>query len=150
MREQTTWNPMSHADYDVLKGKDVFSNDGQSVGSIVEILHPAEAMPAARGRHFFLLSPGRTKEWFGGIDQVYLPDSRHQRRRGKPGVAEPYRRPGQAARPGLDEAAGRTAKLPPRVIAAISHPVKARSRLIRERAALCPPISTLEPDGSYS
>ena len=75
MREQTTWNPMSHADYDVLKGKDVFSNDGQSVGSIVEILHPAEAMPAARGRHFFLLNPGRTKEWFGGIDQVYLPES---------------------------------------------------------------------------
>jgi len=32
-------------------------------------------MPAARGRHYFLLDPGLLKDWFGGFDQVYLPES---------------------------------------------------------------------------
>src|SRR5688500_1402835 len=75
MSVTTTWNPMTHADYDTLKGKDVFSTDGEKVGSISEILHPNMDMPAARGRHFFLLDPGLMKDWFGGFDQVYLPES---------------------------------------------------------------------------
>lgn len=66
---------MAHADYDLLKGKDVFSADGDKVGSIAEILHPNMDMPAARGRHFFLLDPGLMKDWFGGFNQVYLPES---------------------------------------------------------------------------
>ena len=32
-------------------------------------------MPAARGQHFFLLDPGLMKDWFGGFNQVYLPES---------------------------------------------------------------------------
>lgn len=75
MSVTTTWNPMTHADYDVLKGKDVFSADGEKVGSITEVLHPNMDMPAARGRHFFLLDPGLMKDWFGGFNQVYLPES---------------------------------------------------------------------------
>ncbi len=75
MSVTTTWNPMTHSDYDVLKGKGVFSADGEKVGSISEILHPYMEMPAARGRHFFLLDPGLVKGWFGGFDQVYLPES---------------------------------------------------------------------------
>jgi hypothetical protein len=71
----TTWTPMTHSDYDVLKGKDVFSADGEKVGSISEILHPNTDMPAARGRHVFLLDPGLMKDWFGGFNQVYLPES---------------------------------------------------------------------------
>jgi hypothetical protein len=70
-----TWNPTTHDDYEVLRGKDVFSVDGEKVGSITEILHPTMEMPAARGHHFFLLSPGLMKDWFGGFDQVYLPES---------------------------------------------------------------------------
>ena len=70
-----TWNPTTPADYDTLKGKDVFSADGEKVGSIAEILHPNMDMPSARGRHFFLLDPGLMKEWFGGFSQVYLPES---------------------------------------------------------------------------
>jgi len=66
---------MTHADYDMLKGKDVFSADGEKVGAIKEILHPNMDMPAARGHHFFLLDPGLMKDWFGGFDQVYLPES---------------------------------------------------------------------------
>jgi hypothetical protein len=66
---------MTHSDYDVLKGKDVFSADGEKVGSISQILHPNMDMPAARGRHFFLLDPGLMKDWFGGFNQVYLPES---------------------------------------------------------------------------
>ena len=75
MSVTTTWNPMTHSDYDVLKGQDVFSADGEKVGSIAEILHPNMEMPAARGRHFFLLEPGLMKDWFGGFNQVYLPES---------------------------------------------------------------------------
>jgi hypothetical protein len=71
----TTWNPTTHADYDALKGKDVFSADGEKVGSISQIMHPNMDMPAARGRHFFLLDPGLMKDWFGGFNQVYLPES---------------------------------------------------------------------------
>ena len=74
MSVTTTWNPMTHSDYDLLKGKEVFSADGEKVGSISEILHPNMDMPAARGRHFFLLDPGLMKSWFGGFDQVYLPE----------------------------------------------------------------------------
>jgi hypothetical protein len=66
---------MTHSDYDTLKGKEVFSADGEKVGSIAEILHPNMEMPAARGRHFFLLDPGLMKDWFGGFNQVYLPES---------------------------------------------------------------------------
>ena len=75
MSVTTTWNPMTHGDYDVLKGKDVFSADGEKVGSVSQILHPNMDMPAARGRHFFLLDPGLMKDWFGGFNQVYLPES---------------------------------------------------------------------------
>ena len=75
MSVTTTWNPMTHSDYDVLKGKEVFSADGEKVGSISQILHPNMDMPAARSRHFFLLDPGLMKDWFGGFNQVYLPES---------------------------------------------------------------------------
>ena len=61
---------MTHADYDVLKGKDVFSANGEQVGSITEIFHPTTQMPAARGKHYFLLEPGLLKDWFGGVDKV--------------------------------------------------------------------------------
>ena len=75
MSVTTTWNPMTHTDYDLLKGQAVFSADGQDVGSIAGIFHPDMDMPAARGRHYFLLDPGLIKDWFGGFDQVYLPES---------------------------------------------------------------------------
>ena len=75
MSVTTTWTPTTHTDYDVLKGKDVFSADGEKVGSVSQILHPNMDMPAARGRHFFLLDPGLMKDWFGGFNQVYLPES---------------------------------------------------------------------------
>ena len=75
MSVTTTWNPMTHMDYDTLKGKEVFSASGESVGSIAAIFHPNMEMPAARGRHYFLLDPGLIKDWFQGFDQVYLPES---------------------------------------------------------------------------
>ena len=75
MSVTTTWNPMTHADYDLLQGREVYSADGQKVGTIAGILHPNADLPAARGRHYFLLDPGLIKDWFGGFDQVYLPES---------------------------------------------------------------------------
>jgi hypothetical protein len=66
---------MKLTDYDVLKGKAVYSADGQKVGSITNILRPALEMPAARGQHYFLLDPGLIKDWFQGFNQVYLPEA---------------------------------------------------------------------------
>lgn len=75
MSTTMTWNPLTHTDYDLLTGKAVISADGQKVGSITSVLHPNQEMPAARGRHYFLLDPGLIKDWFQGFDQVYLPES---------------------------------------------------------------------------
>ena len=69
------WHPLSHEDYGVIPGKAVFSRDGEKVGSIKEVWHPESEFPASRGRHYFLLYPGLLKEWFGGYDEVYLPES---------------------------------------------------------------------------
>ena len=75
MSVTTTWTPMTHGDYDLLKGTAVFSADGEKIGTINEILHPNQEMPAARGKHHFLLDPGLIKDWFGGFEQVYLPEA---------------------------------------------------------------------------
>jgi hypothetical protein len=71
----TTWNPMTHQDYDDLKGREVFSLDGAKVGTIKSIFHPNMDMPEAKGKHYFLLDPGLLKHWFGGLDNTYLPES---------------------------------------------------------------------------
>lgn len=75
MHTTTSWNPTSHTDYDILKGREVVSADGETVGSIAQILHPHLAMPEARGHHYFLLDPGPWKDWFGGLDKAYLPET---------------------------------------------------------------------------
>src|SRR4051812_41547701 len=70
-----TWNPMTHADYDTLQGKDVFSIDGDKVGTIRQVFHPNADIAVAKGRHVFLLDPGMFREWFGGMSDVYLPEA---------------------------------------------------------------------------
>ena len=71
----TRWVPSSHADYDVLTGKDAYSFDGEKVGTIKAVFHPEGDFATSRGRHYFLLDPGLLKEWFGGFGDVYLPES---------------------------------------------------------------------------
>jgi|SRR5680860_1382958 len=70
----TKFVPTSHADYDVLKGMDVFTRDGEKVGSFATVLHPNMDFEMARGRHYFLLDPGMMKDWFGGLDETYIPE----------------------------------------------------------------------------
>lgn len=69
------WNPTSHADYDALLDKDVYSADSEKVGTIKKVFHPEGDFATARGRHYFLLDPGLLKEWFGGFSEVYLPEA---------------------------------------------------------------------------
>jgi len=71
----TMWTPTTHADYDLLKGKDVYSRDGERVGTVKQVFHPEGDFAATRGRHYFLLDPGLLRDWFGGFDKVYLPES---------------------------------------------------------------------------
>jgi uncharacterized protein (TIGR02271 family) len=69
------WAPASFADYDVLTGKDVYSAEGDKVGTVKGVWHPAGDFTAGVGRHYFLLDPGMLRDWFGGYDEVYLPES---------------------------------------------------------------------------
>ncbi|HEY7031076.1 MAG TPA: PRC-barrel domain-containing protein [Thermomicrobiales bacterium] len=71
----TRWAATTANDYDLLTGKDVYSADGEKVGTVKGVYHPAGDFPTTRGRHFFLLDPGLLKDWFGGFDKVYLPES---------------------------------------------------------------------------
>lgn len=71
----SSWNPTTHDDYDLLKGREVVSADGETVGSIAQILHPHLSMPDARGHHYFLVDPGPLQDWFDGLDKAYLPET---------------------------------------------------------------------------
>lgn len=70
----TKWAPTSHEDYDVLKGLDVFTRDGEQIGTFKSVYHPNADFETSRGRHYFLLEPGKMKDWFGGLDQTYIPE----------------------------------------------------------------------------
>ncbi|MGE3798692.1 MAG: PRC-barrel domain-containing protein [Thermomicrobiales bacterium] len=71
----TKFTPMSHQDYDILTGLEVFSRDGKKIGKVKSVFHPQEDFQASVGRHYFLLEPGKLKDWFGGLDETYLPES---------------------------------------------------------------------------
>jgi uncharacterized protein (TIGR02271 family) len=69
------WAPVAATDYNLLTGKDVYSAEGDKVGTIKGVYHPSGDFAAGVGRHYFLLDPGLLRDWFGGYDQVYLPES---------------------------------------------------------------------------
>ena len=71
----TSWRPNSHDDYDTLKGLQVVSADGEQLGTIEAIFHPKQAVPEAYGGHYFLVTPGTLKRWFGQGNEVYVPES---------------------------------------------------------------------------
>ena len=65
----------THEAYDTLKGRDVVSADNEQLGTIQSVFHPTQAMPEARGRHYFLVTPGTLKNWFGQGSEVYVPET---------------------------------------------------------------------------
>ena len=71
----TSWNPTTHADYDVLKGFEVFTRDNEKLGEVKEIFHPPTEMPAARGSHYFRVEPGTMKKLFSNQDEVFVSES---------------------------------------------------------------------------
>jgi ribosomal 30S subunit maturation factor RimM len=70
-----TWNPVTHEDYEQLKGFEVFSSDNEKLGKIDQVMHPATGMPQARGQHYFRVDPGTLKRLFSGDDEVYVPET---------------------------------------------------------------------------
>jgi hypothetical protein len=68
------WAPQTDEDYDALKGCDVFSSDGEQVGTVAAIFHPQATTPATGGRHYFAVKPGMLKSLFGA-DEVYIPET---------------------------------------------------------------------------
>jgi hypothetical protein len=71
----THWKPANDADYDLLKGQDIISRDGQALGRISAVLHPEHSTTPGEGGHFFRFQPGALKSWFGDLDEAYLPES---------------------------------------------------------------------------
>ncbi len=71
----TTWNPTTHEEYDMLTGFDVYSSDNEKLGAIKEVCHPAAAMPAARGGHYFRVEPGTLKKLFSDLDEVFISET---------------------------------------------------------------------------
>lgn len=69
-----TFNPQTHEDYDRIKGFDVYSADDEKIGTIDQVLHPADEMPKARGHHVFLVKPG-TLGSLAGADDMYVPEN---------------------------------------------------------------------------
>ena len=71
----TPFTPAGHQDYDALIGRDVFTRDGEKVGTLKTVFHPNLDFEQSRGRHYFLLEPGLMKDWFGGLDETYIPEN---------------------------------------------------------------------------
>jgi hypothetical protein len=71
----TTWAPSTHEDVDALNGRDVFSREGTKLGTFKAVFHPNMDFSVARGRHYLLLEPSLMKDWFGGLDETYVPES---------------------------------------------------------------------------
>lgn len=69
-----TWNPSTHDDYDILKGFEVYSADDEKLGTIKDVLHPREEMPAARGKHYFRVEPGMMKKLFSDQEEIFVPE----------------------------------------------------------------------------
>ncbi|CAN5568811.1 hypothetical protein BH23CHL2_BH23CHL2_08370 [soil metagenome] len=67
----STWNPSTHDDYDALKGSDVFTADDEKIGTIDEVLHPANDSTAPN-HHYFLVKPGMLDKLVGE-DEMYVP-----------------------------------------------------------------------------
>jgi len=42
---------------------------------VKEVIHSDTEFPISRGQHYFLVEPGLFKDWFGGFDKVYMPES---------------------------------------------------------------------------
>jgi hypothetical protein len=70
----TTFTPLTHQDYDRLKGFEVFTSDNEKLGTIAEVCHPAMDMPAARGNHYFRVEPGTLKKLFTDAEEVFVPE----------------------------------------------------------------------------
>ncbi len=67
----TTWNPSSHNDYDALKGMDVFTSDDEKIGTVDQVLHPANDS-TAHDQHYILVKPGMLDKLVGE-DDLYIP-----------------------------------------------------------------------------
>lgn len=75
MNNSSPWTPDTESDYERLKGLQVVSREGDRLGRISSIIHPDHNATEGDGGHFFLFQPEHRKDWFGGLDNAYLPES---------------------------------------------------------------------------
>jgi hypothetical protein len=71
----TNWNPTTHADYETLKGFEVYTSDDEKLGKIAEVLHPQTTSTTVRGGHYFRVDPGAMKKLFTDQDEVFVPEN---------------------------------------------------------------------------
>ncbi|MEA2583772.1 MAG: hypothetical protein QOF33_1857 [Thermomicrobiales bacterium] len=70
----STWSPSTHEGYERLADKDVYSSDGEKIGSIVSVLHPEGEGVATVGDHCLAVMPGVLKNLLGA-DVAYVPET---------------------------------------------------------------------------
>jgi hypothetical protein len=66
-----TWTFTTPAEYDALKGMDVFTSDDAKIGKVDEVLHPANNSMAP-DQHYFLVKPGKRDKLIRD-DELYVP-----------------------------------------------------------------------------
>jgi hypothetical protein len=73
--EQPRWQPTSHDEYEELVGRDVYTHDGERIGRVERIIHPAsQEMEDAHLGHFVVIRP----DFLGGplgTDAAYVPET---------------------------------------------------------------------------
>ncbi len=70
----SAWSPPTHEDYERLADKDVYSSDGEKIGSIVSVFHPEGESAERVGNHCLAVMPGVLKNLLGA-DVAYVPET---------------------------------------------------------------------------
>lgn len=68
------WSPETHEDYARLANKDVYSSDGEKIGSVAAVFHPEGEGATAVGNHCLAVMPGVLRNLLGA-DVAYVPET---------------------------------------------------------------------------
>lgn len=70
-----SWIPATHSDYDRLMGKDVYTRDGENLGTVKLVDHPDKDLPLVGADHSILIDTHHRRKWFNDLDEVYVPET---------------------------------------------------------------------------
>lgn len=71
--DRSPWHPATHADYDAMIGREVWSRDGNRVGLVDRIVHPATEPSDGQGGHVVVVRPD-TEAGPLGHNTLFVPE----------------------------------------------------------------------------